>query len=265
MRKGSLDNKLVRSQKDLNDLKKVSWKLFAPLILVCAIIFPANLSTAAMIFLAGIMLLYLGGVPFKYLALLLASILTLGVLVISLSLTVPALKKTFPRAQTWVNRVKNFSEDKSVNSDEFYQVAHAKIAIVNGGIKGRGPGKSTQRNVLPLPNSDYVYAILIEEWGVLGGFTVVFAYVVLLLRGKRIFNLANDPLAAYLGVGLSISLVLQAFINMAVAVDFFPVTGQTLPLISMGGVSVIFTCVSLGIILSTSRSVNVSKISANVN
>ena len=260
-----LARQLVRSQKDLNDLKKVSWKLFAPLILVCAIIFPANLSTAAMIFLAGIMLLYLGGVPFKYLALLLASILTLGVLVISLSLTVPALKKTFPRAQTWVNRVKNFSEDKSVNSDEFYQVAHAKIAIVNGGIKGRGPGKSTQRNVLPLPNSDYVYAILIEEWGVLGVFTVVFAYVVLLLRGKRIFNLANDPLAAYLGVGLSISLVLQAFINMAVAVDFFPVTGQTLPLISMGGVSVIFTCVSLGIILSTSRSVNVSKISANVN
>lgn len=260
-----LARQLVRSQKDLNDLKKVSWKLFAPLILVCAIIFPANLSTAAMIFLAGIMLLYLGGVSFKYLALLLASILTLGVLVISLSLTVPALKKTFPRAQTWVNRVKNFSEDKSVNSDEFYQVAHAKIAIVNGGIKGRGPGKSTQRNVLPLPNSDYVYAILIEEWGVLGGFTVVFAYVVLLLRGKRIFNLANDPLAAYLGVGLSISLVLQAFINMAVAVDFFPVTGQTLPLISMGGVSVIFTCVSLGIILSTSRSVNVSKISANVN
>jgi cell division protein FtsW len=260
-----LARQLVRSQKDLNDLKKVSWKLFAPLILVCAIIFPANLSTAAMIFLAGLMLLYLGGVPFKYLALLLASILTLGVLVISLSLTVPALKKTFPRAQTWVNRVKNFSEDKSVNSDEFYQVAHAKIAIVNGGIKGRGPGKSTQRNVLPLPNSDYVYAILIEEWGVLGGFTVVFAYVVLLLRGKRIFNLANDPLAAYLGVGLSISLVLQAFINMAVAVDFFPVTGQTLPLISMGGVSVIFTCVSLGIILSTSRSVNVSKISANVN
>jgi cell division protein FtsW len=260
-----LARQLVRSQKDLNDLKKVSWKLFAPLILVCAIIFPANLSTAAMIFLAGLMLLYLGGVPFKYLALLLASILTLGVLVISLSLTVPALKKTFPRAQTWVNRVKNFSEDKSVNSDEFYQVAHAKIAIVNGGIKGRGPGKSTQRNVLPLPNSDYVYAILIEEWGVLGGFMVVFAYVVLLLRGKRIFNLTNDPLAAYLGVGLSISLVLQAFINMAVAVDFFPVTGQTLPLISMGGVSVIFTCVSLGIILSTSRSINVSKISANVN
>jgi len=259
-----LARQLVKSKNQLNDLKKVSWKLFAPLILVCAIIFPANLSTAAMIFLAGVMLLFLGGVPFKYLALLLASIMTLGVLVISLSLTVPALQKTFPRAQTWVNRVKNFSQDKSVNSDEFYQVAHAKIAIVNGGIKGRGPGKSTQRNVLPLPNSDYVYAILIEEWGVLGGFAVVLAYVVLLLRGKRIFNLAKDPLAAYLGVGLSISLVLQAFINMAVAVDFFPVTGQTLPLISMGGVSVIFTCASLGIILSTSRSINVSKISANV-
>ena len=175
------------------------------------------------------------------------------------------MQKTFPRAQTWVNRIVNFSENKAVKSDENYQVAHAKVAIVNGGIKGRGPGKSTQRNVLPLPNSDYVYAILIEEWGFLGGFAVVFAYVVLLLRGKRIFNLASDPLAAYLGVGLSLSMVLQAFINMAVAVDFFPVTGQTLPLISMGGVSVIFTCISLGVILSTSRSVNVSKISANVS
>ena len=260
-----LARQLVRSKNELHDLKKVSWKLFAPLITICSIIFPANLSTAAMIFIAGLMLLYLGGVPFKFLILFLASILTLGVLVISLSLSVPALQKTFPRAQTWVNRVKNFSQDKSVNSDEFYQVAHAKIAIVNGGIKGRGPGKSTQRNVLPLPNSDYVYAILIEEWGVLGGFMVVFAYVVLLLRGKRIFNLASDPLAAYLGVGLSISLVLQALINMAVAVDFFPVTGQTLPLISMGGVSVIFTCISLGIILSTSRNINVSKITANAN
>ena len=256
---------LVRFQDELSDLKTVSWKLFAPLVLICAIIFPANLSTSAMIFLAGLMLLYLGGVPFKYLALLFASILTLGVLVISLSLTVPALQKTFPRAQTWVNRIVNFSENKTVKSDENYQVAHAKVAIVNGGIKGRGPGKSTQRNVLPLPNSDYVYAILIEEWGFLGGFAVVFAYVVLLLRGKRIFNLASDPLAAYLGVGLSLSMVLQAFINMAVAVDFFPVTGQTLPLISMGGVSVIFTCISLGVILSTSRSVNVSKISTNVS
>ena len=260
-----LARQLVRSQNELNDLKKVFWKLFAPLIFICAIIFPANLSTAAMIFLAGIILLFLGGVPLKYLGLLLASIFTLGALVISLSLSVPALQKTFPRAQTWVNRLKNFSQDSSVNSDEFYQVAHAKVAIVNGGIKGRGPGKSTQRNVLPLPNSDYVYAILIEEWGVLGGFTVVFAYVILLLRGKRIFNLASDPLAAYLGVGLSISLVLQAFINMAVAVDFFPVTGQTLPLISMGGVSLIFTCASLGIILSASRNINVSKISTNVS
>ena len=152
-----------------------------------------------------------------------------------------------------------------MSSDANYQVTHAKIAIVNGGIKGRGPGKSTQRNVLPLPNSDYVYAILIEEWGALGGIAVVFAYIVLLLRGKRIFNLASDPLAAYLGVGLSISLVFQAFINMAVAVDLFPVTGQTLPMISMGGVSVIFTCISLGIILSTSKGINVSKISANVS
>ena len=218
-----------------------------------------------MIFAANIMLLYLGGVPFRYLSLLVIGIIGLGAIIISLSLTIPSLQKTFPRAQTWVNRVNNFSQDKSLSNDANYQVTHAKIAIVNGGIKGRGPGKSTQRNVLPLPNSDYVYAILIEEWGALGGIAVVFAYIVLLLRGKRIFNLAPDPLAAYLGVGLSISLVFQAFINMAVAVDLFPVTGQTLPMISMGGVSVIFTCISFGIILSASKAINASKISTNVS
>lgn len=260
-----LARQLVKIQDNITDFKSVVWKLFAPLLLVCAIIFPANFSTAAMIFVANLMLLYLGGVPFRYLSLLVVGIIGLGAIVISLSLTIPSLQKTFPRAQTWVNRVKNFSQDTSVSSDANYQVTHAKIAIVNGGIQGRGPGKSTQRNVLPLPNSDYVYAILIEEWGALGGIAVVFAYIVLLLRGKRIFNLAPDPLAAYLGVGLSISLVFQAFINMAVAVDLFPVTGQTLQMISMGGVSVIFTCISLGIILSTSKGINVSKISANVS
>ncbi|MGC6470620.1 MAG: FtsW/RodA/SpoVE family cell cycle protein [Flavobacteriales bacterium] len=260
-----LARQLVKNQDAISDFKTVCWKLFAPLLLVCAIIFPANFSTAAMVFIANLMLLYLGGVPFRYLFLLLTGIVALGTIVISLSLTVPSLQKQFPRAKTWVNRIKNFSGDKIENSDASFQVTHAKIAIVNGGIKGRGPGKSTQRNVLPLPNSDYVYAILIEEWGVLGGFTVVFAYVVLLLRGKRIFNLSSDPLGAYLAAGLTISLVFQAFINMAVAVNLFPVTGQTLPLISMGGVSVIFTCISLGIILSTSKSINTSKIQAHVS
>ncbi len=260
-----LARQLVKNQDLITDFKTVVWKLFAPLILVCAVIFPANFSTAALIFVVNLMLLYLGGVPFRYLFMLVVGILGLGALVIALSLSVPSLQKTFPRAQTWVNRVKNFSQDSPQNNDAFYQVTHAKIAIVNGGIKGRGPGKSTQRNVLPLPNSDYVYAILIEEWGVLGGLAVVFAYTILLMRGKRIFNLSSDPLAAYLGAGLSMALVFQAFVNMAVAVDLFPVTGQTLPLISMGGVSVLFTCVSLGIIISASKSINVSTIRANVS
>lgn len=260
-----LARQLVKNQDLITDFKTVVWKLFAPLILVCAVIFPANFSTAALIFVVNLMLLYLGGVPFRYLFLLVVGILGMGALIIALSLSVPSLQKTFPRAQTWVNRVKNFSQDSPQNNDAFYQVTHAKIAIVNGGIKGRGPGKSTQRNVLPLPNSDYVYAILIEEWGVLGGLAVVFAYTILLMRGKRIFNMSSDPLAAYLGAGLSMTLVFQAFVNMAVAVDLFPVTGQTLPLISMGGVSVLFTCVSLGIIISASKSINVSTIRANVS
>ena len=260
-----LARQLVKNKDQIADLKSVVWKLFAPLILVCAIIFPANFSTAALIFVVNLMLLYLGGVPFRYLFLLVAGIIGMGAIVIALSLSVPSVQKTFPRAQTWVNRVKNFSNESIPNSDEFYQVTHAKIAVVNGGIKGRGPGNSTQRNVLPLPNSDYVYAILIEEWGVLGGFTVVFSYTILLLRGKRIFNLSSDPLAAYLGAGLSMAIVFQAFVNMAVAVDLFPVTGQTLPLISMGGVSVLFTCVTLGVILSASKSINASTIKANVS
>jgi cell division protein FtsW len=160
--------------------------------------------------------------------------------------------------------VKNFSntEDAQLNRDDFHQVVQAKIAVVNGGIQGRGPGKSIQRNVLPHPYSDYVYAIIIEEYGLIGGFFVLTLYLILMVRGKRIFDLARDNFVALLGVGLSISLVLQALIHMAVNVDFFPVTGQTLPLISMGGVSIFFTCLTFGVILSVSKELNISRITS---
>jgi cell division protein FtsW len=181
-----------------------------------------------------------------------------------LAVNIPVIQELIPRSETWVNRVKNFTSEKDseLNSDNFYQVVQAKIAIVNGGITGRGPGKSIQRNVLPHPYSDYVYAIIIEEYGIVGGVFVLILYLILMIRGKRIFDLAKDGFSALLGIGLSISLVFQALIHMAVNVDFFPVTGQTLPLVSMGSVSIFFTCLSIGVILSASKEVSISKIKA---
>ena len=210
--------------------------------------------------LTSVCLLLLGGVYLKHLVFYLISIAVLGAIVITLAVYIPAVQQAFPRAQTWVNRIENFSADKSENSDSVYQVTQAKIAVVNGGIKGRGPGKSIQRNTLPHPYSDYIYAIIIEEYGLIGGVSILILYMVFIFRGRRIFNHAKDDYGAYLAIGLSLSLVLQALVNMAVAVDLFPVTGQTLPLVSMGGTSIILTCIAIGLILSVSRDLTISKV-----
>ena len=255
-----LARQLVKCKEYLHDWKEVVWKLFTPLTVVCVLIFPANFSTAAIVMLTGLCLLFLGGVYFRHLAAYVGGMIGIASLVIILALYVPAFQQAFPRAQTWVNRVENFSADKSENSDVFYQVAQAKIAIVNGGVKGRGPGKSIQRNTLPHPYSDYIYAIIIEEYGLIGGAFILILYMTFFFRGRRIFSLANDSYGAYLAMGLSLSLVIQALVNMAVAVDLFPVTGQTLPLVSMGGTSIIFTCITIGIILSVSRNLKISKV-----
>lgn len=255
-----LARQLVKYKDSLHDWKEVLLNLFLPLGFICALIFPANFSTAALVFITGMTLLFLGGVYLKHIAAFVGSVVLMGTLAITLALTVPAVQQAFPRAQTWVNRIENFSGDKSENSDIFYQVTQAKIAVVNGGVKGRGPGKSIQRNTLPHPYSDYIYAIIVEEYGLIGGLFVLGLYLTFLFRGKRIFNLANDSYGAYLGIGLTVSLVLQALINMAVAVDLFPVTGQTLPLVSMGGTSILFTCITIGIILSVSRDLNITKV-----
>ena len=255
-----LARQLVKCRDKLHDWKEVCIQLFLPLILTCALIFPANFSTAALVFVNGLILLFLGGVYVRHLSALVGSVFLIGGLAILLALYVPAIKQAFPRAQTWVNRIENFTGDKSENSDSFYQVTQAKIAVVNGGIKGRGPGKSIQRNTLPHPYSDYIYAIIIEEYGLIGGVFILGLYLTFLFRGRKIFIHSNDSYGAYLVLGLTISMVMQALINMAVAVDFFPVTGQTLPLVSMGGTSILFSCVTIGIILSVSKEMNVSKV-----
>ncbi|HCY00922.1 MAG TPA: cell cycle protein, partial [Bacteroidales bacterium] len=157
------------------------------------------------------------------------------------------------RVQTWKNRVEGFSSGKI---DENYQAQQSKIAIATGGLVGKGPGNSTQRNMLPHPYSDFIYAIIIEEYGIIGGVLVLFLYMVLLFRAGLIIKKARRTFPAFLAMGLTLLLVFQAMVNMAVAVNLIPVTGQPLPLVSMGGTSLLFTSASFGILLSISRSQN---------
>ena len=167
-------------------------------------------------------------------------------LVLSIAHVAPAV---FPRAATWVKRVENFQKS---TSDGNYQVEQSKIAIATGGITGKGPGKSTQRNFLPHPYSDFIYAIVIEEYGVFGAVAVILLYLILVYRGVRIVVRSEKSFGAFLVMGITFSLVFQAMINMAVAVNLLPVTGQPLPMVSMGGTSIWFTCVAIGVILSVS-------------
>ena len=143
--------------------------------------------------------------------------------------------------------------EASGNSEENYQADQAKMAIGTSGMIGKGPGRSDQRNFLPQASSDFIFAILIEEWGVIAGAFIVFLYLVLLFRGVRIASRTPKSFGSFLAIGLTFSLVFQAMINMAVAVNLFPVTGQPLPLVSMGGTSIWFTSIAIGIILSVSR------------
>lgn len=164
--------------------------------------------------------------------------------------------KLFVRVSTWVNRVEAFMYgSKGADNDDNYQTNQAKIAIAKGGMLGVGPGNSTQRNFLPQAYNDFIYPIIIEEYGLIGGAFIVFIYLVFLYRSIRIFKRCPFAFGAFLALGLSFTLAIQAISNMAVSVNILPVTGVTLPLISMGGSSFLFTCVSIGIILSVARNV----------
>ena len=157
---------------------------------------------------------------------------------------------------TWIKRVQNFMyASKDVDQDDNYQINQAKIAIAKGGLVGLGPGNSEQRNFLPHPYSDFIYAIIIEEYGLVGGAFIIFVYLVFLFRSIKLFRKCPYAFGAFLALGLSFTLVIQALANMAVNVNLFPVTGVTLPLVSMGGSSFLFTCVAIGIILSVARNV----------
>jgi cell division protein FtsW len=195
-------------------------------------------------------LMFIGRISLKYMV----SLVLLGLVgIVMIFFLGTSFPKLFPRGTTWVARIDHFIHKKEADPDATYQVDQAKIAIVQGGILGKSPGKSTQRNFLPHPYSDFIFAIIIEEYGLVGGIIVLLLYLILFFRVIRIAARSPGNFGSLLSIGIGFSLVFQALINMAVAVNLFPVTGQTLPLVSMGGTSIWFTSISLGIILSVSR------------
>jgi len=239
---------LTKREEELKDFNKVLLYLMLPVLIICGLIFPANFSTAALIFVTSLVLIYIGQIKFSYIL----SIIGLSVLLLGFTLGIlfmmPAGKQA--RLNTWKTRIEQF---RSGDAQDNYQVEQSKIAIASGGLFGKMPGKSTQRNFLPHPYSDFIFAIIVEEYGLVGGVIVVLLYLILLYRAVRIVTKVPNNFGAYLAIGLSFSLVFQAMINMAVAVHLLPVTGQPLPLVSMGGTSIWFTSLSIGILLSVSK------------
>ncbi|MEY4835209.1 MAG: Cell division protein FtsW [Bacteroidota bacterium] len=225
-------------------------QIWLPVGAVLLFILPSNFSTAALMFAMVFMLLYIGQYPLKYLGIVLAIGVAALALFFLLAQAFPK-HKTFSRVNTWVSRIENFTTDKP--DEDKYQIENAKIAIAVGKINGVGPGKSIQKNFLPQSSSDFIFAIIIEEYGLIGGYTLVFFYMLLFFRFLIRANKTTNLFGKLLIIGLGFPIIIQALINMGVAVELLPVTGQPLPLISSGGTSIWMTCLSLGIILSVTK------------
>jgi cell division protein FtsW len=243
-----LARQLSRFQGQITDLKTVALNIFAPVAIIVVLIAPANLSTALMLGVTCCMIFYIGRVQLKHIALLIIAGV-LGLLVIY------GISKITGkgRAATWEQRVKNHFNKEGADKDALFQSNQAKMAIARGGFFGVGPGNSRQRNFMPHPYSDMVFAIIIEEYGIFGAIFIIGLYLFFLWRSIILFRKCPYAFGAFLSLGLSFTLVFQAMLNMAVAVGLTPVTGLTLPLISMGGSSVWFTSVAIGVILSVSK------------
>lgn len=238
---------LSQKQNEIKDLKLSFIPILWPVLLVCMLILPSNLSTALIILATSIILMFIGRVRTLYLVALIGS----GVFVFGIFIGVVLYSKSEGRIGTWKNRIETYIGGEGEN----YQLEQSKIAIATGGLIGKGPGNSTQRNFLPHPYSDFIYAIIIEEYGLWGAVLIIAFYLWLLYRAGVIVRRSSRTFPAMLAIGLTISIVLQAMINMAVVVGLVPVTGQPLPLVSMGGSSLVFTSVALGIILSVSHGI----------
>lgn len=224
-------------------------ELWMPVFLVLILILPANFSTTALIFAMVCMLVFIGQYPIKYLA----AIIGAGIVMLTLFIV---MAKAFPdampnRVKTWESRIERFSSNKT--DEDNYQIDKAKIAIASGRIYGLGPGKSVQKNFLPQSSSDFIYAIIVEEYGLIGGLGILFVYMLLFFRFIVCAHKASSFYGKLLIIGLGFPIIFQALINMGVAVELLPVTGQTLPLISSGGTSIWMTCAAIGVILSVSK------------
>ncbi|MEO6219683.1 MAG: putative peptidoglycan glycosyltransferase FtsW [Ginsengibacter sp.] len=258
-----MSRQLSKKQNVIKNFKKGFLPLILPVIIICALIAPANLSTALLIGGIALLVMFIGRVRVRHIIIVVgAALIPLVILILvathyynketHTSKDIPAIF-TFGRMSTWVKRVQNFIYDGTENAA--YQIQQSKIAIAKGGWFGKGPGKSEQRNFLPHPYSDFIYAIIIEEYGIVGGAVILLIYLFFLFRSIRIFRRCPFAFGAFLAIALSFTLVIQAIVNMGVNVDLFPTTGVTLPLVSMGGSSLWFTCFAIGIILSVARNV----------
>ncbi|MCK5846057.1 MAG: FtsW/RodA/SpoVE family cell cycle protein [Bacteroidales bacterium] len=241
---------LSKKEQSIKDFKGGFIPLIIPILLTVGLIFPANFSTATILFATSIILLFIGRINMKYIM----GLALLGIAIAGLALLISNSYPNFlPRVETWKSRLENFSDKESEGN---FQADQSKIAISTGGIFGKLPGNSVQRNFLPHPYSDFIYAIIIEEYGLMGGFAVIIAYLTLLFRAIQIAVRSPGSFGGFLAIGLMFSLVFQAFINMGVTVNLLPVTGQPLPMLSMGGTSLWFTSFAIGIVLSVSKEVN---------
>jgi cell division protein FtsW len=261
---------LSKKQEVIKDFKKGFLPVIIPVLITCALIMPANLSNALLTGATALVLMFIGRISLKHIGLTIAIAMIPVLILISIAVATHNKEKTnvveeekpvvaerskiFIRVDTWVSRIQDFMYPNEKEAP--YQVQQAKIAIANGGMFfGLGPGNSRQRNFLPQAYNDFIYSIIIEEYGLIGGIFIMFIYLVFLFRCIRIFRRCPYAFGAFLALGLSFSLIIQAIANMAVNVNLVPVTGVTLPLVSMGGSSFIFTCCSIGLILSVARNV----------
>ncbi len=261
-----LSRQLSRRQSVIKDFKKGFLPVVIPVAIICLLIAPANLSTAMLIAGTSFMLMFIGRVATRHI------FLTIGIALLPVIILLTIAVKYYDKAEhkardlpaifsigripTWVGRIQTFMySNKEDENEKLYQVNQAKIAIAKGGWFGRGPGNSYQRNFLPHSYSDFIYAIIIEEYGLVGAGFMIFVYILFLYRCIRVYRKCPFAFGAFLALALSFTLVIQAIANMGVAVGAFPNTGVTLPLVSMGGSSFLFTCLSIGIILSVARNV----------
>ncbi|MBK8967026.1 MAG: FtsW/RodA/SpoVE family cell cycle protein [Lewinellaceae bacterium] len=236
---------LTQKQEYITSFKDAFLPIIVPVLIICGLIAPANLSTALVLFCTCIALMFVGRVSPRY-------IFLLGLLGIVVFAGLIALGEVYPdlvRSETWISRMQDYLH----NPDGGYQVQQAKIAIARGGVFGAGPGNSVARNFLPYSHADFIYAIICEEYGLIGGVLVLGLYVMLFFRAVKLVTKSPKAFGAFLAIGLSLMLTIQALANIAVSVHLVPATGLTLPMISMGGTSMVFSSIAIGMILSVSK------------